>query len=113
MHERTAREAAEANERRANGAADYYDVVSIGLDAMNKGDLRAAKLALLDAIQQEKYQQVLKIEDLEQEKEKVEQERDKLSLNKGKLESEIAGLKEHAQNLKDKIAEKEETVERS
>ena len=53
LHERTAREAAEANERRANGAADYYDVVSIGLDAMNKGDLRAAKLALLDAIQQE------------------------------------------------------------
>ena len=80
------------------------------MEHAKKDELSSAE-ERLDAIQQEKYQQVLKIEDLEQEKEKVEQERDKLSLNKGKLESEIAGLKEHAQNLKDKIAEKEETVE--
>ena len=80
------------------------------MENAKKDELNSAE-ERLDAIQQEKYQQVLKIEELEQAKETVEQERDKLSLNKGKMESEIAGLKEHAQNLKDKISEKEETVE--
>ena len=65
----------------------------------------------LEAIQQEKLEQVLRIEDLVKEKELVEQERDKFSLNKGKLESEITGLKDHAQELKAQIAEREETVE--
>ena len=65
----------------------------------------------LSTIQEEKLNQLLKIEDLEKNLKTVEQERDQLCMNKSKFESEIAGLKEHAQNLKDMITEKEEVVE--
>ena len=50
---------------------------------------------------------VLRIETLEEECKTLQQDLDRLSLLKGKLESEISGLKEHNQNLTDKLAEKD------
>ena len=65
----------------------------------------------LSAIQIEKFDFVLRIETLERECKELQQESDKLSLLKGKMDSEISGLKEHNQNLTDKITEKDDEVE--